>query len=163
MDVESEENELTPSRDNSRSGMTWTERLEDMLKKWKSDCEGISEKHYIESKSKKRIHYSLSIPCIFVPLFMGFTNQFFGEEHVYSGYMNSIGYLISGGLIGLSTFLNYGAMYVLHEVASNRYSEVCLEIESILIKKKKYRANADIILERIKDNIESLNKFSISI
>ena len=57
----------------------------------------------------------------------------------------------------------YGAKYVEHEVASNRYEEVMYEIDSILIKPKKHRQAADVCMERIKNNIESLNKFSVQL
>ena len=164
--MEQEDNELTPPSkniDTDRVAMTWSENLENMLIEWKMTCESVSTIHFKRSKRKKRIHYVLSIPCIFVPLFMSFTNQFFGEEHLYTSYMNSVGYLISGGLIGLSTFLDYSAKYVLHEVASSRYVEICLEIDSCLIKKRKFREKADVIIERLKNKIECLNKYSISI
>lgn len=157
------QNSTSLSQDIDRLEMKWTDNIEDKLEEWSSYCNITSKKHMKASKIKKSIFYILSIPAILVPLIMSFTNQFYGDDHVYSKYINSFGYLIVGTLTGVNTFLNYGGKYIEHEVASNRYNEITLEIESILIKKKKYRTPADVVIEHIKSKIECLNKFSITI
>ncbi len=163
MDEEELHNSTSLSEDIDRLEMKWTDNIEDKLEEWSSYCNITSQKHTKASKIKKAIFYILSLPSILVPLIMSFTNQFYGDEHIYSKYINSFGYLIVGTLTGVNTFLNYGGKYIEHEVASCRYNEITIEIESILIKKKKYRTAADVVIEHIKSKIECLNKFSITI
>jgi len=163
-DKEKDKSKSTSSNeDTDRVEMKWTDDIEIKITEWSEKCEKIAILHEDASKRKKRLHYGLSFPMIIVPLIMSFSNQFFGDEHIYSNYINSFGYLMVGTLTGLSTFLNYAGKYIQHEVASNRYREVILEIEAILIKKKKYRIPADVSIEHIKSQIECLNKFSISL
>lgn len=163
MDNDELQNSTSLSEDIDRIQLKWTDDIEDKLEEWSKHCHNTSKLHTKASKIKKSIFYVLSIPAILVPLIMSFTNQFYGDDHVYSKYINSFGYLIVGTLTGVNTFLNYGGKYIEHEVACNRYNEITLEIESILIKKKKYRIEADVTIEHIKSKIECLNKFSITI
>lgn len=158
-----EEDKTSESLDMEREEMAWNEEIENLLKKYCVECEKVSLKHDIASKRKKKLYYSMSIPSIIIPLLMGFSNQFFGDTHEYSLYSNSYGYLLTGIVTGLSTFLNYGGKYIEHSVASNRYSEICFEIENLLVKKKRFRQAADLVLEKYKNKIEALNKYSISL
>ena len=151
------------SIDGERVEMSWNEKIEELLKRWSEECNELSQRHHEASKRKKRIHYGFQIPIIITPFVLGFSSSFYGEEHDYNRYVNSYGNLILGIMSGINTFINYGGKHKEHENASNRYSEVCLDIESILIKHKKYREAADISIERFKQRIESLNKFSVSL
>jgi hypothetical protein len=154
---------ISDSTDIERIEMKWNINLEKKLQEWMELCKDISIAHSVMAKKRKQCYYTMSIPSILIPLFMGFTQQYFGEEHEYYPLISSSGYLITGTLTALNTFLGYGAKYVEHEVASNRYEEIMYEIDSILIKPKKHRQAADVCMERIKNNIESLNKFSVQI
>jgi len=154
---------ISDSTDIDRVEMKWSSNLEKKLQDWMELCKDISLAHSKMAKKRKRCYYVMSIPAILIPLFMGFTQQYFGEDHEYYPLISSTGYLITGSLTALNTFLAYGAKYVEHEVASNRYEEVMYEIDSILIKPKKHRQAADVCMERIKNNIESLNKFSVQL
>jgi hypothetical protein len=151
------------SIDGERVEMSWNEKIEELLKRWSEECRKLSEKHNEASKRKKCIHYGLQIPIIIAPFVLGFSSSFYGEDHDYNRYVNSYGNLVLGILSGVNTFINYGGKQKEHENACNRYNEVCLDIESILIKHKKYRIPADITIERFKQRIESLNKFSVSL
>lgn len=154
---------ISDSTDIERVEMKWNINLEKKLQEWMDLCKDISLAHTKMAKKRKQCYYMMSIPAILIPLFMGFTQQYFGEEHEYYPLISSSGYLLTGTLTALNTFLGYGAKYVEHEVASNRYEEVMYEIDSILIKPKKHRQAADVCMERIKNNIESLNKFSVQL
>jgi len=154
---------ISDSTDIDRVEMKWNSNLEKKLQDWMELCKDIALAHSKMAKKRKQCYYVMSIPAILVPLFMGFTQQYFGEDHEYYPLISSTGYLLTGSLTALNTFLAYGAKYVEHEVASNRYEEVMYEIDSILIKPKKHRQAADVCMERIKNNIESLNKFSVQL
>lgn len=156
-------NIISNSTDIDRVEMKWNNNLEKKLHEWLDLCKDISIAHSKMAKKRKKCHYILSIPTIIIPLFMGFTQQYFGEEHDFYPLISSSGYLITGSLTAVNTFLGYSSKYVEHEVASNRYEEVMYEIDSILIKPKKHRQAADVCMERIKNNIESLNKFSVQL
>ena len=153
------------SIDTERVNMSWNEKLEDLLKKWSDTCIDISEKHTILSKLKKKIYYSVQLPIIIIPFVLSFVNTFEDSDDYknHVKYTISLGNLFLGIMSGVNILLNYSSEYVKHMNASNRYDEIALEIESILTKRKRYRESSDIILERYKQKIESLNKFSISL
>lgn len=151
------------SLDIDRPEMKWDNKLEEKLLEWLELCKQISVEHTKMSKKRKSCYYMMSIPSILIPLFMGFSQQYFGEGHEIYPLISSSGYLLTGSLTALNTFLGYGSKYIEHQVAAGRYEEIMYEIDSILIKPKKFRQPADVCMERIKNNIESLNKFSINL
>ena len=71
---------------------------------------------------------------------------------------------MSSGIINaLNTFFNFGKKESDHNIASIRYSELVIEIETILIIKRRYRTPADVTLKHFTNQIESLNKYSIGL
>lgn len=145
---------------NNREEMMWDSRLETLMKGWGDECKEKSEAHNKAAKKKKCLHRSLAIPSIVLPLFMAAINQVYSEDVELSVWINSIGYFLSGSLTGINTFINYASQYEQHYIADARYYELFTEIESILVKKKKNRVQADVVLEQIKHKYENLNKNS---
>lgn len=151
------------SIDIERKEMSWNQNLEDLLKSWAVNADNISEKHDNISKIKKRIYYAIQFPIIIIPFILSFINTFEDAHENKIKYIISLGNLTLGILSGTNILLNYSSEYVKHENASNRYDEISLEIGTLLTKRKRYREASDIILERYKQKIESLNKFSITL
>jgi hypothetical protein len=164
MDViptENTESVQSSSLDNpDREEMLWDSRIETLLKGWGDECKEKSESHNKAAKKKKCLHRSLAIPSIVVPLFMAAINQMYSEDVELSVWINSIGYFLTGSLTGVNTFINYASQYEQHYIADARYYELYTEIESVLVKKKKNRVQADVVLEQIKNKYEHLNKTS---
>ena len=151
------------SIDITRPEMKWNENHEELLKKWSEECYIHSKNHYKASKKKKFIYYMFQFPIITIPFILGFSSSFYGENHDYNKYVSSFGSMFLGIISGMNAFLNYSKQHIEHENCSNRYSEICIDIESLLVKKKRYRQASDIIIERYTQRIEALNKYSIDI
>ena len=160
--VEDDKMSNSISVDVDRSEMSWTENIEELLKKWSGECEYMSKQHYEASKKKKKLYYIMQLPIISIPFILGFVGTLYENEH-YLKYITSCGNTFLGILSGTNAFLNYSKCYIEHENASNRYDEISIEIEGILTKRKRYRIAADVTVEKYQQKIESLNKFSISI
>ena len=156
-------NSTSLSEDITRDEMRWNEKIEDLFVKYQAESKELADLHAIQSKRKKRFYYCLSIPSVLLPIMMSSTTSYFGSNHDYSVLVNSIGYLLISAITGLNTFLAYGQKYTKHDEASTRYDELYREIESILIKNKKYRLPADVSLEHILNKFIFLNMSSISV
>jgi hypothetical protein len=156
-------NSTSLSEDITRDEMRWNEKIEDLFVKYQAESKELSDLHALQGKKKKKYHYMLSIPSVLIPIVMSSTTSYFGNNHDYSVLANSLGYLFITALTGLNTFLGYGQKYTKHEEACTRYDELYREIESILIKNKKYRLPADVSLEHVLNKFIFLNMSSISV
>lgn len=165
MDNDNEDDKMSNSLslDVERKEMSWNQSHEELLKRWSEQCFNQSKKHYLASKRKKLIYYIFQFPIITIPFILGFSSSFYGENHDYNKYVSSFGNMCLGIISGINAFLNYSKQHIEHENCSNRYNEICMDIESILVKKKRYRQASDLVLEKYMQKIESLNKYSITI
>ena len=169
----SEDDVIIPVENNSRSRtsldradrieMEWSKEIEGQMNEWRCESQIQQQRHRRCAIYKRIFHYGMSIPSIIIPVSMSFVSQFYGEEHIYSDYATSFGFLTVGIINGLNVFLNYGVQYQKHFDAEARYEELITEIDGMLIKKKKYREPADVSLERIKNKYNTLNKYSIDL
>ena len=157
--MEEDKPSFSSKHNEHRVEMVWTAKIESLFEEWKEDCRSKAKTHNRRAKTKKAYHYLLSVPTIVLPLTMSTVNQFFTEWE--NELINSIGYLITGSLSGINTFLNLPSQYQQHYDCEARYDELAVEIESILIKPKKDRVQADVQLESVKNRYEYLNKTAI--
>lgn len=159
--MEQDKVSVSSKDDEHRVEMVWTTKIESLFEAWQDDCRSKAVTHNQRAKTKKAYHYLLSLPTIVLPLTMSTINQFFTEAQ--SEVINSVGYLITGSLSGINTFLNLPSQYQQHYDCEARYDELAVEIESILIKPKKDRVQADVQLESVKNRYEYLNKTAIDL
>ena len=145
---------------NDRNEMLWNNRLETLFIHWAMECKENAKQHNNEAKRKKILYRCFGIPAVIIPITMASANQLMGEDSYHSKLINSIGYLFTGALTAVNTFINYAAQYEKHYSAEVRYMELHTDIESILIKCKKDRQAADIVLERYKLKIEHVNEYA---
>jgi hypothetical protein len=68
--------------------------------------------------------------------------------------------MLSGLFSGISMFFNFGKKTELHSNYSNKYFELANEIDSELIKPKRFRVACDVYMERTKLRYNSLCKHS---
>lgn len=149
------------SEDNkNRIEMLWTNKIESLFRHWAAECKDNAILHNKTAKKKKCLYRTFGIPSIIIPLCMASFTQLYSDDHYYSLYVNSIGYLITGTLSGINTFLNYASQYEKHYYSEIRYQELYTDIQSILIKPKKDRQPADVLLEKIKLRFEHINEYA---
>ena len=91
---------------------------------------------------------------------MSSVNQLLDETDDIAKIVTSVGFLVTGSLTGINTFLNFASQYEQHYQADARYLELYTEIQTILTKPKRDRIQADVCMEQIKNKYEHLNKSS---
>ena len=151
--------ENTPSSKDreDRREVLWETRIENIMKEWSSKANKKSIAHNKKGKQKKKLYYSLSIPCIIIPFFLSISNVYWEECSRENKLFNSVVTCVIGSLNGIQTLINYGSQYENHYQAESKYRDLHLDIECILVKHKEDRIPADICLERCRllyENIE---------
>ena len=141
--------------------LPWSQELEELLTKWHMDCSERSRSHARCAIRKKQLYRLLSIPSIIVPIAMASLTQLYPVCDSYEAqFINSVGFLLSGALAGVSSFLNYGNKYAQHAQYEILYYELYTEIEYILAKPSAFRVQAEVALIDIRLTYEALNKSS---
>lgn len=151
--------------DRERREMSWTNSIEERLTLISEEAEDKSKKHEIHAKCKKKLYYITSSISIIIPFLITFVNAINDTQKYKHDYelMNIILIMTSGMISALNTFFNWGKKHSDHDVASIRYEELKTEIDTVLIIKRRYRHPADVTLKNFTNQIESLNKYSISL
>jgi len=158
LDVEEDEDEKAVE-------MSWSDLIEERLIYISEEAKDKSVKHDSHSKCKKKLYYTTSSFSIIIPFIITFINAINETQYYKQNFelMNIILIMISGITNALNTFFNFGKKESDHNIASIRYNELVIEIETILIIKRRYRTPADVTLKHFTNQIESLNKFSIGL
>tara|TARA_R110000787_G_scaffold91741_2_gene193266 strand:+ start:663 stop:1148 length:486 start_codon:yes stop_codon:yes gene_type:complete len=142
--------DITPPSDNSidddnRKELPWQSREEKLLDKWMVEMYNISSKHNIAGKKYKKLFAICSIPSTLIPLVLSSLSVQLEEYPL----IQSILMILTGSLIGISTFFNLGSRFTKHFEYENRYEEIAREIEKELGKPKRYRYACDVYMEKI--------------
>ena len=150
----------TSSDRKDRSEMLWNSKLELLFHHWALECKDNAIRHNLEAKRKKILYRLFGIPAVIIPITMASMTKLIEEDSYHATLINSIGYLITGSLTAINTFINYASQYEKHYNTEVRYMELYTDIESILIKPKKDRQAADVVLERYKLKLEHINEYA---
>ena len=156
--------ESTPSSqidDSDRKELLWGKNIEELLEKWCDASKIESEKHVEAGKTKKKLYYLMSIPLVIFPLILGTVDKL--PELTISTDLQGVFLFIIAALSGLNTFLNYGSQSAQHFEGATRYDELVNEIETILVKPRRDRMQADLQLEKIKNKFEGINKSVVDV
>lgn len=142
------------SDDKNRKELLWTNKIEDVLNEWHSKCITSSAWHCKKAKKHKMRFYILGIPAAIIPMALAASSDFLGDDWKL---LVVIAMIISGSLNIVSGFLNPGKRLESHLTFSSMYSELAIEITSELVKPQSHRQAADVFIQRIMDNYNSLN------
>jgi hypothetical protein len=141
--------------------LPWGDEVETLMRNWCGDCSKRSVMHSTCAHTKKKYFCFLSIPTIIIPIAMGSFSQMFPDcANENTRLVSSIGYVLSGSLAGVGTFLNYGNQYAQHAQYEILYHELHTEIQSILSKPASFRGHADVVLLHMRLKYDALNKGS---
>jgi len=152
---------ISSQDDEERRELLWSSKIENLIQDWKESCAQLSEKHTIVGKRKKQGYYVLSLFCIILPFCTAFLSELLPNDILSTS--KTIILFVSSCLSALNTFLNFGKAHAEHNFASFKYAELIHEIDSILVKPKADRMQADLQLEIIKNRYELLNKTCIDV
>jgi hypothetical protein len=154
-------NSLTQSKDTlNRIELRWNDKIEYLFRHWAMQCKELAQQHNRQAKYKRCMYRVFGIPSVIIPLCMATISQLYDEGHDVEKLVNSLGYLMTGTLTGINTFLNFAGQYEKHYNAEIRYNELYTDIQSILIKPKRDRIQADVCIERYKLKLEHANEVS---
>lgn len=137
----------------------WTNQLEDLVTKWRSQVEKLSHIHQESGYILKTRFYRLSIPSIVIPFIMVLISQLTPTCNQYEPTViaNGFMFMITSGLSAMTMFFNYGFLYEQHFQYSARYNDIATVIDSELAKHRNFRTSSDVFITEVKCRIEALN------
>ena len=145
-------NSESDSKDVERTEEPWSNRNEKYISDIRDRCYNNIQNHRRKAGMYRRRYVSLSIPNILIPLTLSSFSQYLYPIVKLSG--NVLNTMSSG----LLSFFNYGKLYTRHLEAANKYESLMMDIDAILSKKKQYREDADITIERIKNTYNLISQ-----
>jgi hypothetical protein len=111
----------------------WTKHHEKLLKKWGETSKTLAIMHTLSSGHFARRDRRLGIPVVLLGAVTA-SSIFASANHTTEivTYINGGLALITTGLTGLARFLNYSELKNSHNMSSNRYQSIAMEIDTIL-------------------------------
>lgn len=161
-DTVSESHIASSQDDDSRRELLWNSKIELLIRNWRESCTKLASLHDKCSSRKKLFFYWLAMSCSILPFCTALVSEILPPGPQIQT-INTIILFISSSLSAFNAFLNYGKAYAEHNHASFKYTELVHEIDSILVKPKADRVQADLQLEIIKNRFELLNKTCIDL
>lgn len=142
------------SDDKNRKEMLWTGKIEEKLNMWHHSCITNAKWHSVKAKHHRKIFYGLGIPAAIIPMMLASASELLDDDWKIFSVMSLI---LSGILNIISGFLTPGQKSEAHLNFNALYNELAVEITSELVKPQSYRYDADVFIQRIMDNYNSLN------
>ena len=142
------------STDTDRSEEKWDNDNTTYFTNMIRECKKKSISHGMKGRRLKKLYHVINIPLISLPVIVStLSTQLIDYKLISMLLMVVIGV---GNII--SAFLNIGQKYQVNLEYENRYDELACDIESELIKGKKYRVQFDVYLTRVRMKLNQLNK-----
>ena len=134
----------TSSIDIPRDEALWCHKSNDLIQKWKNEIDKSIKTHDIKAKKNKMMFNCFSIPTIVLPITASIL-----QPHIPNPLIVSIMMLCAGLFSSLVAFLDFSSKKSKHEIASNSYCEISVNIEEILSTSKRFRTPVDITVRTI--------------
>ena len=142
------------SDDLGRQELLWTNKIEEVLNEWHDNCLRYADVHDKRSKFHKKVFFGIGIPSAVIPMALASASEYMRES--YQGLV-MLALVFAGILNIINGFLNPGQTSESHSTFNALYNELAVEITSELVKPQKNRVAADVFIQRIMDNYNSLN------
>lgn len=143
----------------------WTEKIENLLNTWRSDCVKKSKQHETAGYLFKKKNARWGLPPVLIPIIMSPVSAMIGydactsdQTQKWKTILNSSAFLVAGIFSGVYSFFRYGEKMENFFNFSTRYVDIVTEIDSELIKDEDYRLPADVFIMRIKMLIDNLTR-----
>jgi hypothetical protein len=150
--------ENTPPSDDSlddpeRRELLWEKREETLLHKWQENMIEASKSHFKKAGRLKKLYRCFGLPATLIPISLsGLTGNIQLDPLAVAILL-----FLSGVLMGVSTFLNFGQKSQMHYDYSTQYNELSKEIEMEICKPKRNRIPCDVFLERVRLKLQYLD------
>ena len=145
---------LDSSLDTDREEMCWNSSHEELIQTWSRDARNRAESHAKAAKKFKRMFYWLGIPPSLLPIVLSGVSDFIHPRYAYA---TTIILVLSGILSGINTFINPSKKCENHFEFEARFLEFVVDIDVEMSKGKRFRIPADVCLERVSSNYNSLS------
>jgi hypothetical protein len=145
------------SDNHDRPELLWTRKIEDVIYGWHNKCLKYADWHAMRAKHHKKIFYGLGIPSAIIPMALAAGSELMGADWKVLIIFSLV---ITGILNIIAGFLNPGKKAEAHLNFNASYSQLAVEITSEMVKPQSYRTDADVFIQRIMDNYNSLNNRS---
>jgi len=136
------------------SELLWTEKIEDAISAWMSNCVIFANAHKENAKYYKTIFCILGLPATIIPMVLASMTETLTEDYTTITVILLILMSILNAIIG---FIDPGKLAEAHLNFEALYNELSVEITSELIKPRQNRQEADVFIQRIMDRYNSLN------
>lgn len=140
----------------------YTQEIIELLDDWKKYCKKTCKKHQEISNSLYFKHVIYGLPTIIIPLTMTFVSQIIQDPDVNKVTSGSF-FLLSGILSSVYKFFDFQHKSNEHQIASNKYNLVVLNIESTMSRSENYRLPSDVMVATIRTEIKNLDSYSPNI
>ena len=140
------------SLDIDREELKWEEREETQIGLWRDQSQVQSRLHGLRAKRCKRFYHMTSVPAVLFPIVGSTLNSFdFMPLHLDAGLL-----LVTGCLVAMNTFFNFGKKESDHSEYENRYQELVSTIDKEMVKPKRLRIACDVFLEQVCSQVARL-------
>lgn len=157
--ITSQHSDPLSDQDLNRSEEPWHTNTENLLNRWRENCQMASQAHEIAGKRCKRLGFTWTIPSAVLPAIAA---PLIVTSHVYAdtfiAHTIEAGVLVLSGVCGVinSTF-QYSAQSEKHFAFAARYYDLITDIDLELSKRRAFRTQADVFLTKIHMTFDALN------
>lgn len=149
--------EITPpssdsNDDENRKELLWESREEELLQKWMEEMIINSKKQGLRARKTKKLYACLGVPATLLPIVLSGLSSLNIDPLI-----NSLLMIVTGSLIGVSTFFNLGKKFAQHFEYEHKYDELSRELQKELRKPKRHRIACDVYMEKIYMTYNGLN------
>jgi len=148
--------EISESSDVSREEMKWNEKNSDLLRNWSKNCKEALLAHEVKAKKYKKLYAIFGLPSILIPISVGIMQPYLQENDL----IVSLLMVLTGSLSGINTFFDFSRKRSKHLEANAKYSELHIQIQSILAIPKRNREAADVSITKILYQLNSINNMA---
>ena len=143
---------ISSKDDDNRKELLWESREEELLKKWMIEMKDNSIKHGKKARKTKKLYSLVGVPATLIPIVLSGLSSLEIDPLI-----NSLLMILTGSLIGVSTFFNLGKKFTQHFEYEHKYDELSRELEKELRKPKTHRVACDVYMEKIYMAFNGLN------
>jgi hypothetical protein len=135
----------------------WEESQENLIKSWRTTCEGLAERHEQAAKAAKKKGVTYGLPAIIIPLVMTPLSSAF-QDNAWIGFIEMTAFMTTGLASATSQFFNFSGKSEKHFAFSARYADLVTDIDQELAKRRPFRQSVDTFSLKIKMAYMALNR-----
>ena len=144
--------------DENQTEEPWHSSLEKYVKNIRDIARLHSNLHEQSGYYFKQRNNWFGLPSVLIPLIMAPISLLVESANVSAiPFVNAGGFMLTGIFTGVYSFFKYGEQMERHFSFASRYSDIVTDIESELIRERKHRTPADVMIVKIKMALANLN------